>query len=230
MNGMDWSQAFDRNDPTKTAQKFIKLGLRPSLVPVLIDNMSSRKMGVTFYGKLSKLWDLVGGSPQGSLVGQDCYMESSNDCTEGMEDEDIFKYIDDLNLLEIVSMLDLLQEYKYIEHVPNDIGVEDRFLPPQSFHMQQELNRITSSTKDNLAKINTRKSNYIFFSRLKTTKFQTRLSMDGMKIDRQEYVKILGVWLSEDISDWSKNTSEICRKAYSRVGMLTKLKYVGVPI
>ena len=27
---------------------------------------------------------------------------------------------------------------------------------------------------------------------------------------------------------WGKNTSEMCRKAYSRVSMLTKLKYVGV--
>ena len=51
--------------------------------------------------------------------------------------------------------------------------------------------------------------------------------MDRQKIDRQKYVKVLGVWLSEDINNWSKNTSEICRKAYSRIGMLTKLKYVG---
>jgi hypothetical protein len=36
------------------------------------------------------------------------------------------------------------------------------------------------------------------------------------------------MWLSEDISDWSKNVSEICRKAYGRVGMLTKLKYAGM--
>ena len=54
--------------------------------------------------------------------------------------------------------------------------------------------------------------------------------MNGEKIDRQEYVKILGVWLSEDIGDWTKNTSEICRRAFSRMGMLSKLKYVGVPI
>ena len=54
--------------------------------------------------------------------------------------------------------------------------------------------------------------------------------MNGEKIDRQEYVKILGIWLAEDIGDWGKNTSEICRKAFSRMGMLSKLKYVGVPV
>ena len=36
--------------------------------------------------------------------------------------------------------------------------------------------------------------------------------------------------MSEDIGDWSKNTTEICKKAYSRLGVLTKLKYVGVAI
>ena len=51
--------------------------------------------------------------------------------------------------------------------------------------------------------------------------------MDGQKIDRQPFVMVLGVWLSEDISDWSKNSSEICRKAYGRIGMLSKLNYVG---
>ena len=39
--------------------------------------------------------------------------------------------------------------------------------------------------------------------------------------------KVLGVWISEDLS-WERNTQEICRKAYSRMSMLTKLKYVRV--
>ena len=39
--------------------------------------------------------------------------------------------------------------------------------------------------------------------------------------------KILGVWLSEDLS-FERNTREICRKAYMRVSMLTKLKYIGI--
>ena len=32
------------------------------------------------------------------------------------------------------------------------------------------------------------------------------------------------------MGDWGKHTSEICRTAFSRMGMLSKLKYVGVPI
>ena len=223
MNGVDWSQAYDRNDQTINAQKFIKLGLRPSLVPIVINFMSERKMQVKINGKLCKIWDLVGGSPQGSLVGQD----SSNDNTEDIDEDDVFKYIDDVNILEIVLMASLLQEYQYLQHVPNDIGINDMFLPPESYNMQRNLDSVSEWTRQNLMKVNTKKSNYIFFTRTKNKNFQTRLTMAGDKIDRQHFVKVLGVWLSEDINDWTKNTTEICRKAYSRIGMLTKLKYVG---
>ena len=162
MNGVDWRQAFDRNDPTKNATKFIKMGLWPLLILILIDFMSSRKMQVQFNGKLSKMWDLVGGSPLGSLVGQDCYIVSSNNNTEDMDEEDLFKYINDLNLLEIVIMPNLLQEYEYLEHVPNDIGVNDKVLPPESFQMQEKLNSISEWTEQNLMKLNTKKNIYIF--------------------------------------------------------------------
>ena len=33
---VDWAAAFDRQDPTKAIQKFIEIGVRPSLIPVLI--------------------------------------------------------------------------------------------------------------------------------------------------------------------------------------------------
>ena len=57
--------------------------------------------------------------------------------------------------------------------------------------------------------------------------FATRLSINGKTLDRIEAVKIVGVWLTTWL-DWEKNTSEICKKAYARVTMITKLKYAGV--
>ena len=49
------------------------------------------------------------------------------------------------------------------------------------------------------------------------------------KVDQTPVAKVLGVWISQDRS-WDRNTKEMCRKAYSRMSMLTKLKYVGVSI
>ena len=77
-------------------------------------------------------------------------------------------------------------------------------------------------------KLNQAKCNYMVFSRSKS-QFATRLKIDDKAIDRVSVSKLLGIWISDDMS-WSRNTQEICKKAYSRLGMLTKLKYVGVPI
>ena len=40
-------------------------------------------------------------------------------------------------------------------------------------------------------------------------------------------VKVLGIWLQQDLG-WEKNTKEICKKAYARVSVLSKLKYAGI--
>ena len=50
-------------------------------------------MQVKFNGKLSQIWDLVGGSPQGSLVGQDSYIVSSNDNTEDIDEDDVLSIL-----------------------------------------------------------------------------------------------------------------------------------------
>ena len=39
---------------------------------------------------------------------------------------------------------------------------------------------------------------------------------------------MVGVWVTNYL-DWEKNTRELCKKAYARLTMLTKLKYVGIP-
>ena len=55
----------------------------------------------------------------------------------------------------------------------------------------------------------------------------TRLTMNSKTIDRVEEIKLVGVWVTTWL-DWDKNIREICKKAYARMTMLTKLKYVGV--
>ena len=43
---VDWSSAFDRQDSTLAIQKFIKFGVRPSLVPILASYLTDRQMQV----------------------------------------------------------------------------------------------------------------------------------------------------------------------------------------
>ena len=41
---VDWSSAFDRQDSTLAIEKFIKMGVRASLVPVLASYLTDRRM------------------------------------------------------------------------------------------------------------------------------------------------------------------------------------------
>ena len=44
----DWSSAFDCQDPTLAIKKYLKMGVRPSLVPVLVSYLTEREMEVRF--------------------------------------------------------------------------------------------------------------------------------------------------------------------------------------
>ena len=57
------------------------------------------------------------------------------------------------------------------------------------------------------------------------TEMATRLTLNGQTIDRIEETKLVGVWVTTWL-DWNKNTREIWKRAYARMTMLSKLKYV----
>ena len=75
--------------------------------------------------------------------------------------------------------------------------------------------------------LNPLKCNYLIFSR-SHEKFVTRLTVDGENIKQLEAVKILGCWIDEDAGTWPTNTQQLCKGAYARLSMLSKLKYTGV--
>ena len=74
-------------------------------------------------------------------------------------------------------------------------------------------------------KVNIAKSNYMVFSRAKDA-FTTRLQVNEENLERIHFTN-KSIWIQEDLS-WSRNCQEICRKAYSRLSLITKLRYVGV--
>ena len=81
---IDWSAAFDRQDPTLAIKNFIEIGVRPELIPLLISYLNERKMKVRFNGAESDVLSLIGGGPQGSLNGQIMNLVNSNDNAESV--------------------------------------------------------------------------------------------------------------------------------------------------
>ena len=105
---VDWAAAFDRQDPTLAIKRFIEIGVRPSLIPVLISYLTDRRMKVKFNGEESDFLTLIGVSPQGTLIGQIMYLVQSNDNANSVHQADRFKYMDDLSILQIICLAGLL--------------------------------------------------------------------------------------------------------------------------
>ena len=173
---LDWSAAFDRQDPTLAVKKFIQLGIRPSLIPLLTRYLTDRQMKVKFNGEMSEVLALIGGSPQGTLIGQTEYLIQSNDNADIVSPEDRYKYIDDLSVLTLVCLSGLVTEYNFHEHVASDVGTNQLYLSSNTYNMQDKLNFISNWTDENLMKLNERKCNYMIFSNSKIN-FATRLSV-----------------------------------------------------
>ena len=223
---VDWRGAFDRQDPTTTINKFIKLGLRSSLIPLLMDYLNDRKMKVKMNGEESELKELIGGSPQGTLLGQLLYIGGSDDAAEEVATENKFKYIDDLEIIELVCLAGALQDYNFSQHIASDVGTHQKFLPSSTYTMQTTLNNLSHWTEENKMAINEEKSNFMIVTRSKT-EFKTRLEINSKNLAQVKEAKLLGVYINEDLS-WSRNCQEICKKAYSRINMLSRLKYAGM--
>ena len=140
--------------------------------------------------------------------------------------DDRFKFIDDLSFLQLVCLSGLVTEYDFFNHVASDVGIDKVYLAAEKYPTQSVLDSMSNWTTQNLMQLNEKKCNYMVFSRSET-KFATRLNLNNVKLDRIPVTKLLGVWLDENLS-WTRNCKEICIKSYSRLSMLTKLKYVGV--
>jgi hypothetical protein len=196
---IDWSEAFDRQDPTLGIKAFVKNGVRPTLIPLLVSYFQQRKMIVKWNGTMSTTRDLPGGGPQGCSLGLLEYKSNSNDNAE----------------------------YNFKTHVASDIGIGQKYLPSENFQSQGYLNRIEQWTEDNMMKLNSKKSNVMIFNFTKNFQFTSRLYMENNLLEVVHETKLLGTLISSDLT-WHANTDMLTKKAYKRMMMLHKLHSFNV--
>ena len=228
---LDWSAAFDRQCPKLGIQRFLECGVRPEIVPILVSYLSMRSMSVKLNGVCSETFQMPGGGPQGTLLGVLEYLTQSNNNADCIDQSLRFKYVDDLTILELIS-LNLtstgLASYNYKLQVPSDIGAGHLYLPASNFDTQTHIETIARWTEENKMQLNEKKSNYMLISRSHTD-VSTRIKLNDQTLERIHATKLLGVWITDTL-DWELNTRELCKKAYVRITLLTRLKYAGAEI
>ena len=130
---VDWASAFDRQDPTLAIEKFLAMGVRPALVPILVSYLSDRQMQVRVNNTYSSTHKLPGGGPQGTLLGLIEYFVQSSDNANCVDPDLRFKFVDDLTVLELVMMTGLLTDYNFNKNQffsvkLHELGLSAKFL------------------------------------------------------------------------------------------------------
>ena len=170
-----------------------------------------------------------GGGAQGSLPGILEYLSQNNSCASFLADDERYKFIDDLSILEIINLVNIgFASFNTRQQVPSDIAVGLDFLPPSSIEFQNHLQRLEAWTKLNKMKLNTDKTNYMVINFSKTHQFTTRFEIEGQVLQKMEQTRLLGVLIDSQLS-WQANTTHLVKKAYQRMTMLHKLYSFAVP-
>ena len=178
---------------------------------------------------MSSIRSMPGGGPQGCHLGQLEYLSQSDKSGDCVADEDRFKFIDDMSLLEILNLIACgLLEYDFTQHVASDIPTEGKFLDTQNCKSQKILDEVVKWTENNKAKLNENKTQVMIFNPTKNHQFGIRLHMNGKLLETVDKVTLLGTIISTDLT-WSSNTHYIVRKAYQRLEIIKKLYTFSVP-
>ena len=209
---IDWKQAFNRQDPKLGIASFIGNGVRPSLIPSLINYFQGSTMFVKWHGIKSKPRKLNGGGPQGGTFGILEYLSQSNSNANCVDKNLRWKWVDDLTVLEIINLINIgMTSFNAKLQVPNDIDTDKKYIPNRNLLTQTHLDKISDWTKNQKMMLNKKKTNYMIFNFTEKYQFNTRINVESEIIEEKEKVKLLGAIISIDLK-WDKNTKEFFKK------------------
>ena len=131
-------------------------------------------MYVKWHGEVSSFRALPGGGPAGATIGILEYISQSSNSADMVDPDLRFKFIDDLSVLEVISLLSAgLTSVNIRNQVPNDIPIHNQFLPSTNLKTQQYLYDIASWTQENKMELNKQKTKSMLFNYTRNYQFVT---------------------------------------------------------
>ena len=135
-------------------------------------------------------------------------------------------YIDDLTMLEKISLLDLVEKERIIG--PPDF--HDRFhltLPREKFILQHQLEDLKKETKKNSMLLNNKKTKSILFTTSQTKDFMPELSLEeGTILEVVFRIKLVGLVITNDMS-WEEHIKYTIGRVNRVMWQLTRFKQHG---
>ena len=219
---IDWKEAFDRQCPTLGVEAFLRCGVRPALIPNIINYFQNKKIHVKWQGNFSEIRRQNGGGPQGSIFGILEYLAQTNFNTDFLTPEEKYKFVDDLSILEIINLLTIgMCSYNMKAHVASDVISQSTYIPSENLMSQQYLGNLEKWTTKQKMKLNEDKTKQMIFNFTNNFQFSTRNTVNGKNVEILDKTKLLGVVITNDLK-WEDNTNMIVKKANARMQLLRK--------
>ena len=243
---VDFSKVFNRQNHLILVELLSELGVPGWLLRIIIGFLKDREMEVLFKGVKSSRKKLPGGSPQGTILGMFLFLILINgagfhnllrNTGHIITDPSIrkrqpierihFKWIDDLTVAESVDLRKTLVHNNDLQHPSQYHDRTGHSLPSNKSKVQAHLDDLVTYSNVHQMKINKNKTNAILFNRARKFDFQPRLTIGCSDfLNVVDEFKLLGVMVQADLK-WHANTSYMCKKGYSRLWVLRRLKSLG---
>lgn len=209
----DWKEAFPRQCPKLGVEAFQKCGVRPSLIPLIMNYLQNRTMKVKWHGEISTERKLNGGGPQGATFGIWEYLAQSNYNAECVDPNYRFKFVDDLTVLEKINLLIVgLTSFHTKQSVPSDVLENNLIIPAENLKSQDYINKIKMWTDNQKMILNQKKTKVMIFNFSDKYQFTTRLRLNNENLEIEKKTKLLGVVITVDLK-WDENIKYLVKKA-----------------
>ena len=244
---VDFQKAFNRQDhATLITILSEEMGVPGWLLSIIMGFLSNRQLVVAYRGEESGSKAMPGGGPQGTVLGMLLFIVLINKAGFPKQDRTFgtkvtqgasvrsairnlhLKYVDDLTLLETMSLKDALcvNPQQQLERPLNFHQRTEHVLKPTHSQMQDQLLSLENYATENKMKINQSKTKLMLFNPAKHFDFQPEMMLCNERVDLVEQMKLLGVIITSDLK-WHENTNHITTKAFGRIWMLKRLKNMG---
>ena len=218
------------------------------LLRILIGYLKGRHLRVRFKGEVGEEKDIFGGGGQGTVIGLWIFLFMIDKAgppknpkslgeiiTQPLNqrkrmDKEKKKWIDDFTILAAMDLKEILVNDPAPVYPVPFRSRTGHILPPNSNTLQDMVSEIKVYSQNRKMLLNPLKTKTMIFNTLLKYDLLPQISTEaGEYLDVVEEHKILGFILRSDLKTIS-NTEYICKKAYSRMWVIRRLKTLGCPI
>ena len=203
--GMDLSKAFDSINHNILMKKLIEVGAGPNMITWMKSYLTNRKQCVKFKKVVSDEEEVLSGVPQGSILGPVLFIIFTNSLANDLNMYKLSSYADDTQVIISARSPKEMKE-----------GIEEVMRIAQEWYTSHSL--LNNLTKTEIMIVTSKKNQ----KKYKELEYNIEENGSTKKIKGKEKMKILGVWIDEDIN-WNKQISTMKAKAFNNARNLCRV-------